>query len=562
MSILHDEALFARTLSDGRSIQQLVVEVSDSVPSDTLLRRAVAMHRASSLAKVERTAQWLGLLDLLEVEGFTLRERVEVLVGASQGTPPCAPCPYALAEVWSALDDPSHAIAVGEALTEACDDRPVARCLVTLAASIGSANEPPREEWDPWISSDVPSAVLRRLVEAIPEPRRDAVLADLVGTPNHGNGARRLLTSLLPLADLATGPLARERVAAARELLTGPYANPDLEAMLDAPDGPERFAESGATARRNMLERLLAKYHREDRIAALAAMVERLDGERHLGPPPEELLDATAWSGASLERREAIARQVAERAPELTFTEVRPFADGEPIACFEHRGRPFRLVPGGRYDRGLSDTEEATLRAAASALESLADSAERRAHVLEALEVLLEQDLPKWRPASSVTVGPLLVAADPGDPIDRGTVGPLLEASPFRAPTETEWEYLARGGRIHELTAQGNELPDEALFLALRDGGDTLANAFGLWGFGLLPELCSDASHRSYEGAPRNGAPRRGSGWRICRGGAALCYPWQGPGWIFLLNAARGVLASWDYDIGLRPVIGFERAHG
>ncbi len=82
-------------------------------------------------------------------------------------------------------------------------------------------------------------------------------------------------------------------------------------------------------------------------------------------------------------------------------------------------------------------------------------------------------------------------------------------------------------------------------------------NAFGLWGFGDLPEVCADRWAPTYEGAPTDGSPRRGDGPRVCRGGAGQVFPWQRSGeWALLLTTSRASAEAWEYAVGVRPVIG------
>lgn len=91
----------------------------------------------------------------------------------------------------------------------------------------------------------------------------------------------------------------------------------------------------------------------------------------------------------------------------------------------------------------------------------------------------------------------------------------------------------------------------------MQSAGLERTNAFGLAAFGLSPELCSDAWHPSYEGAPRDGTPREGDGPVVARGGAAMVYPWQACGeWQLLCNVVRDSAKSWELDVVLRPVVG------
>ena len=108
----------------------------------------------------------------------------------------------------------------------------------------------------------------------------------------------------------------------------------------------------------------------------------------------------------------------------------------------------------------------------------------------------------------------------------------------------------------HELTWRGHAVPDEAWFEATAGGEAEIANAFGCWGFGLQPEVCADAWHDSYDGAPNDGLPRFGNGPRVTRGGAAMLYPWQQVGeWQLLCSAVRTPSVHWEFELSVRPVL-------
>lgn len=263
-----------------------------------------------------------------------------------------------------------------------------------------------------------------------------------------------------------------------------------------------------------------------------------------------ELTSLDAWRGAADARREAIAHAVADAVPGLAFTGfVDPGAG--PIAGFDHEDLTFRLVPGGAFRRGLSAGEEDLIRHVAE---------ERRPEGVNWYEEfgdLLDRGMATMRPVHTVHVGPLLACASPGRNMTPDDVAGYLASSPFRLPSEAEWEFLARGGVDGELTWRGHEVPDEPWLEATMALGAALANGFGLWGFGVEPELCADAWHGSYEGAPTDGSPRWGDGPRVARGGAGMLYKWQAVGeWQLLLNAMRLDAAGWKYQVTVRPVIG------
>ena len=257
-----------------------------------------------------------------------------------------------------------------------------------------------------------------------------------------------------------------------------------------------------------------------------------------------------AWGGAGDTRRRHIAEAVAA-AVQGEFTELRSFGANR-IAVITVDGLPFCLVPGGAVSMGFSEAEEHAVRAAASARAGGPNHHERYTSLLLRMEVL--------RPVTQVRVGPLLAQQEPSRPVEPAEVTTWLEGARFRLPSEAEWEHLARGGAVGELTYVGPEVPDDDAWLpnVARQGLER-ANDFGLWGFGFEPEVCADVWHPSHEGAALDGAPRRGLGPRVVRGGAGQLYPFQGTGeWHLLLSAVRSSQATWRYAQAIRRVIGVQ----
>ncbi len=229
--------------------------------------------------------------------------------------------------------------------------------------------------------------------------------------------------------------------------------------------------------------------------------------------------------------------------------ELRRFG-GPPIAVLARGEEQFSLVPGGLVDVGLSERELTLLRARADQQKG----ADNHDVQYESLFAQIDQ----LRPVTRVRVGALLAAQEPGVVRAPHEATAALEAGALRVPSEAEWEHLARGGRTGELTYRGDEVPDttEWYFGTGRLGLDG-ANVFGLWGFGYEPELCADVYAPSHAGLAADGAPRRGDGPRVVRGGAAQVFPWQSCGeWQLLLSAMRGSEAAWQFNIALRMVLG------
>ncbi len=130
----------------------------------------------------------------------------------------------------------------------------------------------------------------------------------------------------------------------------------------------------------------------------------------------------------------------------------------------------------------------------------------------------------------------------------------------FRLPSESEWEYAARGGaksRNHKY-AGGDDLEEFAWFKGNSKDkthpiGEKKANELGIFDMsGNVWEWCEDTWHSNYEGAPKDGSPWVDKGViRVCRGGS-----WTGP--------ARGCRVADRYGwppAGRSNGVGFRLAH-
>lgn len=181
--------------------------------------------------------------------------------------------------------------------------------------------------------------------------------------------------------------------------------------------------------------------------------------------------------------------------------------------------------------------------------------AERLSEIDEALCLVT------MRPAHRVRIAPFLMAQTPlGNDYDFEEANHRLAAWGMRLPSEGEWEYGARA-TTRSITFRGDVLPDErdvdefdptppqerGAAERYEDDGHEAddpygegANAFGLHGIGAYPEICADAFHENYIGAPNDGTSWAGPGDRVLRGGAGQFAPWQGTHeWVLMLSAYR-----------------------
>ena len=133
--------------------------------------------------------------------------------------------------------------------------------------------------------------------------------------------------------------------------------------------------------------------------------------------------------------------------------------------------------------------------------------------------------------------------------VENDDVGPIeeaLRALGMRLPSEAEWERSARGGDERAF-AHGDTIPTSP---------SVGLNPFGFMDLGATAEVCADGWSDTLDGVPRDGAARPPAEQRAVRGGAALCYPWQGCAeWTLLACAMRKSLETEDGLLSIRPAI-------
>jgi formylglycine-generating enzyme required for sulfatase activity len=306
-----------------------------------------------------------------------------------------------------------------------------------------------------------------------------------------------------------------------------------------------------------------------------------------------ELWNVDDWNAASRARQLAVVAELLKGDEHLEVRDGRVYPAGGTRIVTVHdrkRGLDFCVIPGGTFEMGLSEEEETTLRSVdtRTGFEDYDEGGE---------EAYVEQFLSAastMRPVREVTVPPFLLARFPLtmavarrflelDPSRRRTLGKadgslaslhpdeidkVLEAVGCRLPSESEWEYAYRAGSASvfpwgEEVLDAWEYADRASIPEEMDGWGAVfsdeqvclsaANAFGLVSMGAVPEVCADAWHSTFHGAPTDGSPWIGGVDRVVRGGAAEVFPWQGYGEWLLLASAKRSSRSAKVPTALRP---------
>jgi hypothetical protein len=550
--VLHDPDLFEQPFGEGdRPLFEVLNRWYRDDPPERLLWAAAELYEGASPAMIQAAARWLAVAEELRAAGLDEGTVARVFISAAAGTPPgWVPPGPVLVQVLDAAGEAVDLAAIADALVELeplpATLAPLLSVCTAALARRGVAIPPSYDERLTWY---IPWTHLRAIVEALAEDRRDALLSRLFGNPGNANAARVQLRYLMPVLDLAQGPRIRAAIAAACAKLDGEDDAVELRAAVEAGGGPPPERDGPTPECRGAVEYWLDKYAAKRRVEAIDE-VAKAAHERAVTVDAPELESFARWNAAPDARRRAIAEQIASQVEGLELRGLEP-CDAGPIATFTWDDLLLRLIPGGSYERGFSPEEQALVEAEAEARRPAGDNWD------EEFGAFLTRQLDSMRPLTRVTVPALLVCASPGYAMAPDEVTAFLDETPWRLLSESEWEQLARGGRARELTWRGHVVPDEEWFLRTSEAGEAEANPFGLWGFGLQPELCADRWHPSYVDASTDAAPRWGPGPRVARGGAAMLYPWQQCGeWQLLCSAVRSPASHWKYEVQVRPALG------
>ncbi|MBC6471371.1 formylglycine-generating enzyme family protein [Actinomadura alba] len=526
-----------------------------------MLKDAAVIEYDPAPATLESTARWMRIRDELAAAGLTPTEILRVFLRAAVLTYDMpGPSEEMLALVFAEVPGTAVAREVCEyliTLGEAPDPPGAWRWHLDRVGTVAMARLASDGHLDPrfdrlLVGSTAPMPVVRALLAALPLERREALVLSVLSRRVRSvlapwDFAAIMLDWLLALRDLVDTPTL---TAVRAGLISKARGSDRIEELIteEASGTPRPIHSRPTPTAQQALQYLSNKRAAERRAEELGPLAERAWRQRFITVEAPELVSVAAWAATSERRRLQIAEAiVAALGNDFSLVGMERFG-GPPIVVLSRESVRFCVVPGGSVDVGFSPEEEAEIRHAAA----------RRNDWEEDYSVLDELDL--MRPLTRVEVGPMVVAQAPSSPVPPHAATDELERSPLRLPSEAEWEYLARGGRSHQLTYRGPDVPDsEEWFEAVKALGADGANTFGLYGFGFEAEACADVFHPGHDGLPADGSPRRGTGPRVTKGGAAYVYPWQGCGeWHLLLSAMRTPQTTWEYALSLRFVIGIQ----
>lgn len=523
------------------------VKGSERVPTPAELARAARFDQKAPPSHLGMLAVWMTVLDDFTNAGWTLAERLQVVVevfelpiAGGQMPPVSVLCHAAIGVAPADLEPLVTRLAAVEHALRSTNIVACSLSLIEAGTTVAAVDDARLFR--------LPPASLRSVLLAFPRARRDAFLVRLMRT-EEPNAARYFLGCLCFVLDLCQEGEPAIRLAKLRELC-GRRGNEGLFAVLDA--GGHTFDVDGLSepARRSLeyWENLFRAARQE---GGLGPVVEHATTERVSVANVSELSDWSAWDAVDNARRIAIANIVLEAIGKKRFRFVGLELHGShAIAVFAHRRKKtrFSLLCGGEFQRGFSDAEDATLTAGAQ-VAGIIDHYEEYGQ--------LRVSMAAARPCGLVTVKPMLVGQAPGVCMPPPQLIGWVTRGPWRLPSESEWEYAARGGATGKLTHRGDAMPLSDWFVETNELGAGAANDFGLWGFGARPEVCADLFLPDYTTVPVDGSPAVGVGARVARGGADELFPWQECGeWHLLLTAMRGSVDAWEFSVAARPVIG------
>jgi len=277
------------------------------------------------------------------------------------------------------------------------------------------------------------------------------------------------------------------------------------------------------------------------------------------------LFDHLAWANLSLADVEAISGALSEVVgPKFKYVRSCRYTTGFVISTFQHResGVEFNLLPGGRFQMGLSEQEYQDALGLPNCREDMLTG------LMPAKDVTLEPFLMSRFPLREQFVRQHVqlvrgvfrpeFSDDPDEHVPvyltRDEVETVTGKFGFLLPAEAQWEYAVRGTTT-TLFYFGSAIPDrETLankilltrFSADVIGDGTIANPFGLIGM-LTGSWCRE--RYGPVGKPHPISTPQDNGPYVVRGGGAIFWPWQNQSeWMMCMSAMR--MSSDDFEDG------------
>jgi formylglycine-generating enzyme required for sulfatase activity len=277
------------------------------------------------------------------------------------------------------------------------------------------------------------------------------------------------------------------------------------------------------------------------------------------------LFDHLAWAELSLADVEAISGPLsAVVGPKFEYVRSCRYTTGFVISTFRHResGVEFNLLPGGRFQMGLSEQEYRD----AIRLPNCRDDILRG--LMPVRDVTVEPFLMSRFPLLEQFVRQHVQLArglfrpefsdDPGDPVPvymtRDEVEAVTTKFGFLLPAEAQWEYAVRGATT-TLFYFGSAIPDRETLankiLLTKFSADLIDDVAVANPFGLIGMLTGSWCRERY--APVGQAHRvtnlQDNGPYVVRGGGAIFWPWQNQSeWMMCMSAMR--MSSDDFEDG------------